>query len=127
MLKSLMQLLSSGLMVRMLELLRTAILARLLTVEDYGIVATFFLPVALVQMAGAFSLDKLVVQDREGDTPGFVASLHTVQLVRGLLGAVLLVVLAGPYARLLGVEGLIWPYQALAMFPLVAGIVNLNL
>ncbi|MEO0830482.1 MAG: oligosaccharide flippase family protein, partial [Pseudomonadota bacterium] len=135
MFKSLAQLLSSTLAVRLLLLVRTAILARILTVEDYGIVTTFTMTVALTQMVGALGFQQMVVQDKEGDDAKLVNALHSLQLMRGIALALLLFVLAEPYARLLGVgvegedgmEYLVWPFQLLAIFPLTLGFQNLDL
>ena len=126
MFKSGVLLVASGLLVNIMRLVSTAVIARVVSVEDYGIIATFALTIALAEMASAFALDRMIVQDRNGDDPRFVATLQTLQTVRGLLGAALVFLIAPYYARLLGVDDLVWPYQVLALVPLLTGLTNLH-
>jgi O-antigen/teichoic acid export membrane protein len=44
-----------------LNFTRNILLARLVTVEDYGIASTFIVAIALVEMFGDLALDRLVV------------------------------------------------------------------
>src|SRR5687768_16809349 len=101
----------------LLGLARNVIIARLISVEDFGIASTFAITMALVEMASNFSLDRLVVQDRDGDRPHVLATLHAVQAVRGLIGAGILYMLAGLLASLFGVPDVVYAYQALAIIP----------
>jgi O-antigen/teichoic acid export membrane protein len=44
-----------------LNFARNILLARLVTVEDYGIASTFIVAIALVELFGDLALDRLVV------------------------------------------------------------------
>jgi O-antigen/teichoic acid export membrane protein len=111
----------------LLGLVRNVVIARLISVEDFGIASTFAITMALVEMASNFSLDRLVVQARDGDEPQLLSTLHAVQAVRGLLGAGILFGVAGPIAALFGVPEVAWAYQALALIPLLRGLAHLDM
>jgi O-antigen/teichoic acid export membrane protein len=111
----------------LLSLVRNIVIARLISVEDFGIASTFAITMALVEMASNFSLDRLVVQARDGEEPRLLSTLHAVQAIRGLLGAGVLVVVAGPIAALFGVPEVAWAYQALALIPLLRGLAHLDM
>ena len=106
---------------------RNVLLARLLGVEDYGTASTFALIMAMVETLSDLGLGRLVVQDREGDSPSFVAAIQGLALVRGALLALALVVLADPVAAFLGHPGLGWAYRIFAAVPLLNGLVHLDL
>jgi O-antigen/teichoic acid export membrane protein len=111
----------------LLSLVRNIVIARLISVEDFGIASTFAITMALVEMASNFSLDRLVVQARDGEEPRLLSTLHAVQAIRGLLGAGVLFVVAGPIAALFGVPEVAWAYQALALIPLLRGLAHLDM
>ncbi|MFW6028022.1 MAG: oligosaccharide flippase family protein [bacterium] len=111
----------------LLGLVRNIVIARLVSVEDFGIASTFAITMALVEMASNFSLDRLVVQARDGDEPRLLSTLHAVQAIRGLLGTGVLFLVAGPVAALFGVPEVAWAYQALALVPFLRGLAHLDM
>ena len=106
---------------------RNLVVARLLSVEDYGIAATFALTATLIEMASQLGLRQLIVQSPEGEDPDFQAALQGFQLLRGVLGAVLLFALGGPIALFLGVPEIAWAYRALAVVPLMQGLLHFDI
>lgn len=128
MLKGGLILVVSGFVSKFLALARSIIIARLVSTEDFGIVSTFLITIALMEMASAFSLDRLIVQDREGDDPDFIGTMHSLTILRGIVAMLGLFVIAGPYAHFMGVsEDLVWAYQVLALAPMMKGLANLDL
>jgi O-antigen/teichoic acid export membrane protein len=111
----------------LLSLVRNVLLARLLSVEDFGIATTFAITMAMVEMASSFSLDRMIVQDREGEDPSLLASLHSMQLARGVLGAVVLFLIAEPYARVMGATEAIWAYQLMALTPIIRALAHFDM
>lgn len=101
----------------LLLFLRNLMVARLVSVEDYGIAATFAISMAVVEMASGLGLQSLIVQDRTGDDPRLQAGLQGFNLLRGLASAVVLFLLAHPIARFLGIPEIAWAYQLLALVP----------
>ena len=106
---------------------RNLVVARLLSVEDYGIAATFALTATLIEMASQLGLRQLIVQSPEGEDPDFQAALQGFQLVRGVIGALMLLALGGPIALFLGVPEIAWAYRALAVVPLMQGLLHFDI
>ena len=107
--------------------LRNLVVARLLPVEDYGIATTFALTAMLIEMASQIGLKQLIVQAEEGEEPRFQAALQGFQLLRGVLNAGVLFVLADPIARFLGVPDLVWAYRVVALVPLLQGFIHFDI
>ncbi|GAB5373588.1 MAG: hypothetical protein AcusKO_00500 [Acuticoccus sp.] len=108
-------------------LARNILLARLLPLSDYGAATTFAIVMAAMEMTSSLALDRYLVQSRDADAPAFRHNLHALQLLRGLLVAVLLFACAGPLARFLGVPEAAWAYQVLAVVPLARGLVHMDM
>jgi O-antigen/teichoic acid export membrane protein len=113
--------------VAVLGLVRNFMIARWLSVEDFGIASTFALTMALVEMSANIGLDRLIVQSKDGDSKLFQATLQSFQLLRGLGGAVVLFALAYPLSQIFQSPGALWAYQAMAVIPIIRGLVNLDL
>ena len=120
-------LIASNATVSVLQLARNILIARLIGVEDYGVAATFAITMALIEMMSNIALDRLIVQDREGDGTRLQASVQALQVARGALGGAILFALAGPMARLFGVPDLVWAYQMLALLPFMRGFLHLDI
>ena len=110
-----------------LKFLRNVILARLLTVGDFGTANTFAVVFALVEMVAYLGIDRLMVQDREGDTPHMQSVLQSVQVIRGLLLSFLLFVTAQPLADIMGVPEIGWGFQVMSALPLIQGFGHLDI
>lgn len=106
---------------------RNILIARLISVEDFGIAATFSILFAVIEMIANLSEIKLVVQDKDGDTLRFTNTLHSVQVIRGILSAGLMLAVAGPYAEFVKTPDLLWAYQCLAIIPLARGFFHLDI
>ena len=106
---------------------RNILLARLLSVEDYGIAATFALTATLIEMASQMGLKQLIVQSPEGDDPDFQAALQGFQFLRGVVSAAALLLLSWPIALFLGVPEIAWAYRTLAVMPLLQGLLHFDI
>ena len=102
-----------------LRFLRNVLVARLISVEDYGIASTFMVAVSFVDMSTNLNLSQLVIQDRRGDDPDFVAATKGIGIARGVLLGALLFAFAGPIANLFSQPDLVWAYQILALIPVI--------
>jgi len=118
MFRSALLILSGNAAASVLLLARNLIIARLITVEDYGIAATFAIAMAVVEMMSALGLQQQIVQSKDGDDPHFQAALQGFQLFRGLIAAAILFVSAGAIARFLNIPDVAWAYQVMALVPL---------
>lgn len=127
MIKSGLLLSAGNISVALFGLVRNVLIARLLSVEDFGIASTFAITMALVEMTSNIALDRLIVQAKDGDDPTLQSTLHTIQFARGVFGAVLLLLLASPIAELFGIPEVAWAYQMLAIVPFLRGIAHLDM
>ncbi len=107
--------------------LKLAILARLLSREDFGIAATFTITVMLLQMVGNISLNRLIIQSDKGGRADFQGMLQSVAVCKGLFNAVFLFVLGWPLSSLFGIPEARWAFHFLALIPLLSGFVHLDM
>lgn len=117
----------SQLVVAACTFLRNIIIARHITTEDYGIATTFAVTVSLVEMTSNLALDRILVQDRDGDSAEMLASSHMMQFVKGVIIGLILFMTAGPVARLFGLYELIEAFEILAVIPVIHGLLNFDL
>lgn len=127
MLKSALLILSGNAATSAILFIRNLLVARLISVEDYGIASTFAISMAIVEMASSIGLQQLIVQDRDGDNPALQAGLQGFHLLRGVLSGVILFFLAHPIASFLGVSEIAWAYQLLALVPVLRGFVHFDI
>lgn len=105
---------------------RNIIIARLISVEDFGIAATFAMTMSLIEMASNLALDRLLVQAPDGHAPRMLATAHAFQVFRGVLSAIALFALAGPVAALFDIPEVVWTFQLIAMVPLIRSFTHLD-
>jgi O-antigen/teichoic acid export membrane protein len=108
-------------------LVRNLLIARLISVEDYGIAATFAIAMAVVEMASFLGLQQQIVQDRDGNDPRFQAALQGFQVLRGVIAAVAMFLLADWIATFLGIPEVAWAYQLLAVVPILNALQHFDI
>lgn len=111
----------------LMSFVRNLLVARLLGIEGYGIAATFAISLAIVEMLSELGLRKIIVQDRQGDDPRMQATLQGFQLLRAMIAATALFLLAHPLAGFLRIPEVAWAYQVMALVPLLNGLVHFDL
>src|SRR5690606_17581404 len=126
MFRSALLILSGNAFGSLMLLVRNLVVARLISVEDYGIAATFAIAMAIVEMITALGLHQLIVQDSEGNDPRLQSGLQGFHLLRGLFSSLVLLAMAGPIARFLGIAEVAWAYQVLAMMPAMNGLMHFD-
>ncbi|MCY2954910.1 MAG: oligosaccharide flippase family protein [Planctomycetota bacterium] len=107
-----------------LSFVRNVIVARYVTPADFGVAALLALSVSLMEMISDLNLSTLLIQSRQGDTPGFQRTLHCVGAIRGVVNSLALFALAWPLSVLLGVPEARWAFQWLSAYPLVKGLTH---
>ena len=105
---------------------RNVIIARHIDTEQYGIATTFALTVSLVEMTSNLALDRVLVQDSEGDSDDMLGSAHLLQFIKGLLIAAVLFLIATPVATIFGLPHLIGAFQLLAVVPALQGLMHFD-
>ncbi|WP_255771908.1 oligosaccharide flippase family protein [Microbulbifer guangxiensis] len=106
--------------------LRNVIIARHIGLENFGIATTFVLTISLVEMTSNLALDRVLVQDREGDSDDMLGSAHFLQFLKGLLIAAILFAIASPVAQLFDLADKVWAFQLLAVVALLHGLMNFD-
>lgn len=127
MFKSALVILSGNAVSALLMLARNLLIARLISVENYGIAATFGLALAIIEMTSTFGLQQQLVQDKRGNDPDFQAALQGFQVLRGLINAAILFALAGPFTSFLGVPEVKWAHQVIALVLVMNGMVHFDI
>lgn len=82
---------------RLLGLVSTVILARLLVADDFGLVAMAMTFIALIELAGAFSFDVVLIQHRDPQRAHYDTA-WTLNVAFALLCAALTAAMSGPAA-----------------------------
>lgn len=126
MFKSILLVFSGNAVNAALLLLRNIIIARIISVEDYGLAATFAVAVSIIEMTSTFGLQQLLIQDKRGNDPSFQAALQGFNLLRGMVNAAVLFLLAEPFVSFMGVPQIAWAHRLLAVILLMNGLLHFD-
>jgi len=105
---------------------KSIILARLLTLEDFGVAAAFATTFSILELISSLASDKLLIQAVDGNELALQSTAQLSYVCRGSVNATVLFLLAGPVSRLFGIPGAIWGFRCLALLPLLRGFVHLD-
>ena len=109
-----------------LSFARNAVIGHALSRGDFGIAATITLILQLIETLSDLGSDRLIVQANDGDTPRFVATAHSVLVLRGIVLGVMMV-LGGPLlAHFFMIEHAALAFQLAAIAPLIKGFTHLD-
>ncbi|UTW55881.1 oligosaccharide flippase family protein [Kordiimonas sp. SCSIO 12610] len=110
-----------------LTFLKNVLIARLVTVEDFGVVAIFAIIMTAVEASSYIGLDRFIIQSPDGDKPEVLATSHTLQVTRGLLGS-LVIFCAAPYiADFFNKPDIAPSLQILASVPFIRSLSHLDM
>jgi O-antigen/teichoic acid export membrane protein len=126
MFRSVLLILSGNVSNALITLVRTLVIARLISVEDFGIASTFLLAMAIVEMTSALGLQQQLVQARNGNDPYLQAALQGFQALRGLTNGLILFLLAPLIARFFETPEVTWAYQMVALVPVMRGFMHFD-
>ncbi len=107
--------------------IKNVILFRYLSKTDFGIAASFNITMFMFCFVSQISVNRLIVQARDGDDPHFQKTAHFFQFSAGLLGAILTYVSASPLTRLFNIPESQYAFQWLALIPLLLGLAHLDI
>jgi O-antigen/teichoic acid export membrane protein len=110
-----------------LSFLRNVILARALTKADFGLVSVLGMAMLLLEVGGRMAFGQQIIQSRHGDTSRFQATAHSLQFLRGVCSAALIIVFSLPLARFFEVRNAWWALAACACVPLCLGLSHLDI
>lgn len=106
----------------MIKFLRIAILARLLSPIDFGISATFWIATSMLNAMTEIGIDKIIIQDKNGNDPHFGAVAQTLFFARGVFISALLLIFHNDFAVFFDVPEAANEFALLAIFPLLGGL-----
>jgi O-antigen/teichoic acid export membrane protein len=112
---------SGQVIVQLCSFVRNLIVARMISVSDYGIAAAFAMTFYLIEMLSSLALDRLLIQSPDGDEPRLQQTAQFIQAIRGLSNGAILFLLGGLAARLFGIPQAAWSFRALALLPILRG------
>lgn len=112
--------------VRGIGLVSTLLLARLLTPEDFGLVALATTVAALLEIASEFNFDLALIRDRDAGRADYDTAF-TLDILKGLLIGLLLLLLAAPAAAFFDDPRLEAVFWVLALASLVQGFWNIGI
>jgi O-antigen/teichoic acid export membrane protein len=116
----------SLIIVQGMVLLRSALIARALGPEQYGIAATFILLQQFLDSTSDTGLNKYLLSSADGHRRGMVATLHAISAWRGGVIAIAMLVVGWPSFSLLGVTSSPLPFALLAAASLCVGFSNFD-
>lgn len=126
MFRKILLLLSGNLVTSVVLFARMIIVARLITVADFGIASTFMVSVMIMQLLSNLGLNQMIIQASDGDDAELQKALQGIQAMRGIISAILLFLLARPMAEFLGQGEITWAYQVLALVPILTGFTHFD-
>jgi O-antigen/teichoic acid export membrane protein len=106
--------------------LRNVVVAREISVADFGIAAALAATLAFVEMASAISVDKILLQDPDGESDLMLGAAHFMSILRGLIIGALLYLLAWPITSLFRLHDSLWAFQLLALIPVITSFKHLD-
>ncbi|MDX6612046.1 MAG: polysaccharide transporter, family [Blastocatellia bacterium] len=121
---------SSSLIAEVIRFLRSIVLARLVAPEDFGLFGMALTVVAALNALTTIGLDRTILANRFGSRSELEAHLDTVwsaELIRSVIIAVVVSVLAFPLARFYGQAQLLLLIPVLGLTSLVQGFRNIGL
>jgi len=105
---------------------RNVIIARIVTPVDFGIAAIFVMVVTFLEMMSNFSLDRLLVQDPEGDDLRFQQVAQLLQAIRGIISSLLIFFSAVFLANLFSIPEAKGAFYVLALVPFFTSFHHLD-
>lgn len=114
-----------------LSFLRNLIIARMLGLADVDVAVAFAVVLSLIEITSDLAADKLLVQAEDGDEPRLQNTAHAIQVLRGVLGAAVMLVCAPWIAAFFGVADpngtdATETFRWLALVPLIRSLAHLD-
>lgn len=104
------------------KFLRMAILARLLLPADFGIAATFWITVGILTAITELGIEKIIIQDKDGDNAHFGAVAQSLLFGRGVIISALILIFHNDLAVFFDVPEAANEFALLAILPLIKGL-----
>jgi O-antigen/teichoic acid export membrane protein len=112
---------------RVLRLVSSLLLTRILFPEAFGMMALIGVVMGGLQMFSDIGIRASIVQNKNGGDPNFVNTAWTIQVVRGFILSVITLILAQPLASFYGEPMLAQLMPIMALGPLMSGFASTNI
>lgn len=112
--------------IRLIGLVSTAILARLLIPADFGLVAVAMTVVAILEMFGAFGFDMALISDQKAGRASYNAA-WSMNVIKGTVVALILLAVSVPAATFFEDARLEGILQVLALAQFLFGLENIGI
>lgn len=109
---------------RVLQLVMYAVLARLLAPSDFGLLGFAMLGLAAMKQVSNLGLDTALIQRREEDVDGYLGTVWTMKVFRGLLMVAVAYVTAPYLAAFFDEPRTVDIFRVIALSPLLVGLRN---
>lgn len=110
-----------------LRFVRVVIIARVLSPEDFGVAATFWITTGVLMAITEMGIEKIIIQDDKGDDVHFGSVAQLLLIARGILLAVVILVFAHDIATFFDVPEATGEFRLLALLPLMVGLQHRDL
>jgi O-antigen/teichoic acid export membrane protein len=104
---------------QILRFVRNVLIARILTPEDFGVAATFWITTGFLMSLSELGVEKMIVQDKSGDDEYFGSVAQLVLMLRGIGIAAIIFMFAEPFAFLFKTPEASWAFRLLAVIPFI--------
>ncbi len=111
--------------IKAIGFLSTILLARLLSVQDFGIVAIAMSLYALIDMFGAFGVDTVLIQKQNATEDQFNTA-WTINFCFGILACILLICIAWPAGKFYNNHNLVSVFFSVAFLFIFNGVKNIG-
>jgi O-antigen/teichoic acid export membrane protein len=109
-----------------LTLVRSAIIAHLISRSDVGLGSIFVATITLFEMISNLRPDTMLIQASDGNNPRLQSSAQSLEAIRGACMSIVVFLCAGPIANMFGVPETTWAFRYLALVPLFSGLQHLD-
>ncbi|MEH6392941.1 MAG: oligosaccharide flippase family protein [Sulfitobacter sp.] len=110
-----------------LTVLRTIVISRLISLEDFGIGTVLVLVLAMVEMISALGFQQQIVQASDGNGQSFQQKLQGVSILRGLLAGSAIYLLAHPISSFFDMPQTVGAIQFISIIPVILGFIHLDI
>lgn len=104
-----------------LRFIRVVIVARILLPEDFGIAATFWITTGMLLALTEFGIEKIIIQDNDGDKEYFGSVAQLLIVLRGIFIASIILIFSYDIALFFDVPEAVNEFRLLALLPLMKG------
>lgn len=109
-----------------LTLVRSAIVAHLVSRSDVGLGSIFIATITLFEMISNVRPDAMLIQARDGNDSRLQSSAQALEVVRGSCMAIAVFLCASPIAEMFAVPQATWAFRWLALVPLLSGLQHMD-